>query len=123
MVRRYDEQVDVRCEGDPPGVDLDPDEPRQPVAFVWRGRFYDVRAVQARWYERRGWWRDPSGLALLGLGADPDAPSGGRLATVPAEREVWRVEAAAGRCSPVGVYELVHDPARVPAWQLTSVDD
>jgi hypothetical protein len=53
------------------------------------------------------------------------------------EREVWRVEAAAGRSSPVGVYELVHDPLSVPlhhgttppsdtaagGWRLTRVDD
>ena len=61
----------------------------------------------------------------------------GRPVVEPAEREVWRVEAAAGRSSPVGVYDLVRDPDRelvgasagsggvVPAdgWRLVRLDD
>jgi len=127
MVRRYDEPIDVQTR---PGA---PDEPAQPTAFVWRGRLYVVRGVLAHWYERRAWWRDTASLTLLGLRADgpgtaaaPEvagaAAAQGTVAARAAtsvlpdagEREVWRVEAAAGRSSPVGVYELVRDPLSAP---------
>ena len=127
MVRRYDEPIDVQAR---PGA---PDEPGEPTAFVWRGRLYVVRGVLAHWYERRAWWRDTASLALLGLRADGAGAAGApqvagaaaeqgtaaaRAATsvLPdaGEREVWRVEAAAGRSSPVGVYELVRDPLSRP---------
>jgi Family of unknown function (DUF6504) len=134
MVRRYDEPVDVQAR---PGA---PDEPAEPTAFLWRGRLYVVRAVQAHWYERRAWWRDAAGLTLLGLRTDDGQVAGAATAqgTVAAraatsvlpdagEREVWRVEAAAGRSSPVGVYELVHDPLSSDTasggWRLSRVDD
>ena len=124
MVRRYDDPIDVQAR---PGA---PDEPEQPTAFVWRGRLYVVRGVLAHWYERRAWWRDTASLTLLGLRADGAGARGvagaateqgtaaARAATsvLPdaGERQVWRVEAAAGRSSPVGVYELVHDPLSGP---------
>lgn len=60
-----------------------------PARFVWRGRLYLVRSVLAHWVESGGWWRD-AGPAVLD----------------DAEREFWRVEAAAGRSFPVGVYDL-----------------
>jgi hypothetical protein len=64
-------------------------------------------------------------------------PDGGRSVVEPAEREVWRVEAAAGRTSPVGVYDLVRDPDRelvgayagsggaalADGWRLVRLDD
>jgi hypothetical protein len=138
MVRRYDEPIDVQAR--PEG----PDEPERPTAFVWRGRLYVVRGVLAHWYERRAWWRDTASLTLLGLRADAGtagAPGVAGAATAQGtvaaraatsvlpdagERQVWRVEAAAGRSSPVGVYELVHDPlSAVPSggWRLASIDD
>jgi hypothetical protein len=139
MVRRYDEPIDVQAR---PGG---PDEPERPTAFVWRGRLYVVRGVLAHWYERRAWWRDTASLTLLGLRADAGGTAGapgvagaataqGTVAARAAtsalpdagERQVWRVEAAAGRSSPLGVYELVHDPlSAVPAggWHLASIDD
>jgi Family of unknown function (DUF6504) len=157
MVRRYDEPIDVQAR---PGG---PDEPERPTAFVWRGRLYVVRGVLAHWYERRAWWRDTASLTLLGLRADGEGTAGasgvagaataqGTVAARAAtsvladagERQVWRVEAAAGRSSPVGVYELVHDPLSDPAlgpgslpermpdqrsgppsggWRLASIDD
>jgi hypothetical protein len=128
MVRRYDEPIDVQAR---PGG---PDEPERPTAFVWRGRLYVVRGVLAHWYERRAWWRDTASLTLLGLRADGEGTTGasgvagaataqGTVAARAAtsvlanagERQVWRVEAAAGRSSPVGIYELVHDPLSDPA--------
>jgi hypothetical protein len=144
MVRRYDEPIDVQAR---PGA---PDEPGEPTAFIWRGRLYVVRGVLAHWYERRAWWRDTASLTLLGLRADGAGTAGvagaaaaqgtaaARAATsvLPdaGERQVWRVEAAAGRSSPVGVYELVRDPLSgssagslsdsLPGgWRLASVDD
>ncbi|MEO7746017.1 MAG: DUF6504 family protein [Actinomycetota bacterium] len=130
MVRRYDDPVDVRAVADEPGETT-------PDAFVWRGRLYVVRAVLARWHERRAWWRDPAATALLGLRADEpagatdvpaalDVPAADVLAadtTVAGECQVWRVEAAAGRSSPVGVYDLVHTRGPGDTWHLARVAD
>ncbi len=157
MVRRYDDEVQVR-----PALGESEGEP-EPDAFVWRGRLYVVRAVLARWHERRAWWRDPAAAALLGLQADavPAAAADAWLAdvgtagssgaggtttgTTPAagmsaagtstawggasasalagECQVWRVEAAAGRSSPLGVYDLVHTPGVPSTWHLARVAD
>ena len=142
MVRRYDDMVQVRPTSGEPDAEPEPD------AFVWRGRLYVVRAVLARWHERRAWWRDPAASALLGLQADqPDgrsvgdhfagdhfagdhrvgddpAGTGPSSATVLAgECQVWRVEAAAGRSSPLGVYDLIHTPGTQSTWHLARVAD
>ena len=108
------------------------------MAFVWRDRLYVVRGVLAHWYERRVWWREAAASALLGLRSEASgevtaqgavaiapAPGGLRTCLESAERQVWRVEAAAGRSSPVGVYDLVHDPSAEPVtgWRLAGVDD
>ncbi len=149
MVRRYDDEVQVRpaldhLEGELPG------EPT-PDSFVWRGRLYVVRAVLARWHERRAWWRDPAAAALLGLQADaiPATAASSRLdgsrgcsdaggtetstsscgragasaSALAGECQVWRVEAAAGRSSPLGVYDLVHTPGVPSTWHLARVAD
>ena len=135
-MRRYDDVVDVRAVV---GVDGG----ATPDAFVWRGRLYVVRAVLARWHERRAWWRDSAASALLGLraddphaadlhAADPHAAdphaADPRAAPVAAECQVWRVEAAAGRASPLGTYDLVHTPAlhaqgTQSTWHLARVAD
>ena len=140
-MRRYDDVVDVRAVV---GVDGG----ATPDAFVWRGRLYVVRAVLARWHERRAWWRDSAASALLGLraddphaadrhaadprAADPHAAdphaADPRAAPVAAECQVWRVEAAAGRASPLGTYDLVHTPAlhaqgAQSTWHLARVAD
>jgi hypothetical protein len=135
-MRRYDDVVDVRAVV---GVDGG----ATPDAFVWRGRLYVVRAVLARWHERRAWWRDSAASALLGLraddphAADPRAADSraadpraadSRAAPVAAECQVWRVEAAAGRASPLGTYDLVHTPALhaqgvQSTWHLARVAD
>ncbi|HEX3005320.1 MAG TPA: DUF6504 family protein [Angustibacter sp.] len=157
MVRRYDELIEVRTAPVAPGPAGADDGPAAPVAFVWRDRLYVVRAVVSHWYERRVWWRETAASALLGLRSDvqlaaqgaaiagrssaallepaPDRAGGSERpgsAVAPAEREVWRVEAAAGRSSPVGVYDLVLDPAIDPVdpagdgpgtWRLARLSD
>jgi uncharacterized protein DUF6504 len=106
VVRRYEEPIEVR-EG--ARDDLAPGEEGVqdrgglgglgPDAFVWRGRLYVVRAVLDRWQERRPWWRD----AREREGSD--------VLTDARERQVWRVEASAGRFAGVGVYDLCADRA------------
>ncbi len=125
MVRRYDDPVDVRAAFDEVQGETTPD------AFVWRGRLYVVRAVLSRWHERRAWWRDPAAAGLLGLRADdleavttdPAPPTPAVGTTVAGECQVWRVEAAAGRSSPVGVYDLVRTGGPHDAWHLSRVAD
>jgi hypothetical protein len=115
--------------------------PAQPTAFLWRGRLYVVRAVQTRWYERRAWWREAAAAALLGLrGDDASAGSSARASSgtvtevldtteyLDGETEVWRVEAAAGRSCPVGVFDLARSMSTAPGgapggWRLTRVAD
>lgn len=155
MGRRYDDLVEVRTTGgagDFGAADGAADgwsASCAPVTFLWRDRLYVVREVLGHWYERRMWWRETAASALLGLRSDVDvaaqgaAPSGrgartatalalevapsSRSSTEPAEREVWRVEAAAGRSSPVGVYDLVRDlgpgASQADSWRLVRLDD
>ena len=47
MSRRYDDPVEVRRRDD------------EPAEFLWRGRFYVVREVLARWVETGAWWQRP----------------------------------------------------------------
>jgi hypothetical protein len=91
-MRRYADPVEVRSHD------------AVPVGFRWRGRVYLVRAVLARWIERGSWW---SGAVSSGAGPHPGVPRSVAGAVGALEREVWRVEAAAG--SVVGVYDLVRD--------------
>jgi hypothetical protein len=146
VVQRYDDTIDVQMHGD------EDQAGRQPAAFVWRDRLYVVRAVQTRWYERRAWWREAAAAALLGLRGDEprsegvsgdvsgsggsveatsEVPSAGAVAPpgsyLDGETEIWRVEAAAGRSHPVGVFDLARSvPAAASAgassgWRLTRV--
>lgn len=134
MSRRYEEQVEVRLgragehgvrvEGVLPTVggrddlgargpqgglgtldDLDTRDDlggvEVPTVFLWRGRVHLVRAVLARWSQRVPWWR-------------PEESAGDVL-----ERQVWRVEAGAGRTMGTGVYDLVQDDR----WWLARVND
>ncbi len=151
MVRRYDELIEVRTS--PAAGPASGQAPGSPVAFLWRDRLYVVRSVVSHWYERRVWWREAAASALLGLRSDVKVTAQGaatasgaagaaiaeaapalvrHAALEPAEREVWRVEAAAGRSSPVGVYDLVLDPAIDPVdpthdgpgtWRLARLAD
>ena len=115
MTRRYDHPVrdradvrvgapvDVRVDG---GVEHGSHSPSQ---FVWRGRLYVVRGVLAHWVEVGAWWRSrlPDGLP-----ARVDEHG----------RQVWRVEADAGRTSTPGVYDLAYDEAAA-SWTLVRSHD
>lgn len=101
MVRRYDEVIEVRetlASG--------------PALFLWRGRVYSVRSVLGHWRERRAWWLEGATARLLGLDPEgpPDFDSAAEAAMADVlEREIWRVEAGAGRSDTVGVYDLGRD--------------
>ena len=117
MTRRYDEPVEVRRRDD------------EPAEFLWRGRLYVVRAVLETWVETGAWWR-------TAVRATPGAPAGQRAGSLPGgavtatdgssalsvapavdpappqtagERQVWRVEASAGRVRGTGVFDLCFD--------------
>src|SRR5207302_2058231 len=105
MARRYDDPVrdtiDVRAGGI---ADGDP-----PSQFLWRGRLYLVRGVLAQWVEVGAWWRSrlPDGMP-----ARIDEHG----------RQVWRVEASAGRSGPGGVYDLAYDESGA-SWTLARALD
>ena len=96
-----------------------------PEMFLLRGRLYAVRSVLARWREPGGWrWSGPSRSAAAAAGA------GGGMAvihSVPvalADRELWRVEAAAGMSARVEVFDLCRDVAAgPPRWTATLVEE
>ena len=133
MVRRYDEVIEVR-ETSTSG----------PALFLWRGRVYAVRSVLGHWRERRAWWLEGATARLLGLDpapsswAEPMSEAETAMADV-LEREIWRVEAGAGRSDTVGVYDLGRDvtepddpdgiaavgpaPARRAHWRLLQITD
>ncbi|NLG20167.1 MAG: hypothetical protein GX555_01875 [Actinomycetales bacterium] len=134
MSRRYADPVEVRVGGLqlgrlpvlPAGVDAS----AAPTAFIWRGRLHVVCAVLDHWTQRLPWWREPSGASgdaepagagqtgAEPAGADPgDESLPGRFPDL--EREVWRVEASAGRLMQTGVYDLTKDDR----WRLVRVAD
>ena len=126
----------TRCYADPVEV-LRRDE--VPEQFLWRARLHVVRAVLAHWVESTAWWTGRAATALL-TGAAPGSVSSGNfpgplafpsrdeLPTsysplgVHADREIWRVEAGAGRGGVVGVFDLTHLPADA-RWFLSRVQD
>jgi hypothetical protein len=127
MTRRYDEPVEVRRRDE------------DPAEFLWRGRLYVVRAVLETWVETGAWWRtavraapgDPAGPRAGSLrgGEIPATDGSSALSVAPAvdmaldtavdvapnptagrgERQVWRVEASAGRARGTGVFDLCFD--------------
>lgn len=130
MVRRYEEPIEVRALADQAASEAAP----MPDAFLWRGRLYVVRQVLDHWKERRPWWRDalderraPAAVATAGSGTDGGATGVATDVLGDArERQVWRVEASAGRMAGTGVYDLGVDPgsgARMPQWRLLRVAD
>jgi hypothetical protein len=119
MVRRYDEVIEVR-ETSTSG----------PALFLWRGRVYAVRSILGHWRERRAWWLEGATARLLGLEQAPVADSWeepmsqaeAAVADV-LEREIWRVEAGAGRSDTVGVYDLGRDIVDLDSDGVTALDD
>ncbi len=130
MVRRYGDPVEVR-RGRVEGTE-------GPEQFLWRGRLYVVRGVLAHWVETGAWWRSASVRPVYGLDTDQveDAATGvrgrGEPATDPPAsavavlddhgREVWRVEARAGRRGGPTVVDLALDEAD-GHWLLLRVHD
>jgi hypothetical protein len=116
MARRYEDPVEVRAghgdSGTASGV---------PDSFLWRGRLYVVRSVLGHWRERRSWWNEAAARALHGEGPSEAVPGGAGASGLEAEREVWRVEASAGRRAGTGVYDLCQGP--VSSWSLLRVTD
>jgi hypothetical protein len=138
MVRRIGEPVMVRVGGGPDGA---------PGTFLWRDRIYVVREVLGHWQERRSWWAGPAaravhgdagpgsgGFSSSGSGGHSSGQVSGQVAepvqdVLDQEREIWRVEASAGRMFGSGVYDLARDggdvrgAARSQGWQLLRVAD
>ena len=135
-MRRYDDPVEVR-RGLVRGAQGPVEGPEQ---FLWRGRLWKVADVLGRWVETGPWWQSSEADATRGTdGAErPDsraASTDGVTATLVraapvatdllAEREVWRVEAAAGRHATRegrGIFDLVHDWAD-GTWRLARCVD
>ncbi len=116
MARRVGEPVDVRVIGE---------EDVAPMSFLWRGRLYVVREVLGHWRDRREWWTSAAARALHG--DEGDQTESARVGPGD-EREVWRVEASAGRTFSTGVYDLSREPVSGPpvateVWRLLQVAD
>jgi hypothetical protein len=107
-----------------------------PAQFLLRGRLHVVRAVLVHWAEPGGWrWSGPGRAAALPVpagvgvardGGDP-APAVPIIPSVPvdlADRDVWRVEAAAGKSDRPRVFDLCRepDPERT-RWTATLVEE
>src|SRR5262245_7778596 len=112
-MRRYDDPVETRM-GQVSGME-------GPEQFLWRGRLWKVRAVQAHWVETGPWWQSGGARAVIGSDepvadrrSSPSRPPGADLL---AGRELWRVEAGRGPggagdgagADGGGVFELAFD--------------
>lgn len=121
----HDEPVEVVRRGD------------TPVQFLLHDRLYVVRGVLAHWVEPGGWrwtapvWTLPGEDAAVGGGvAAPPLPQRagpGRVGAAtrpvdPADREFWRVEAAAGRSSPTEVFDLCCTREQ-PRWTVRQLEE
>ena len=127
----HEEPVEVARSGD------------SPEQFLLHGRLHVVRAVLARWAEPGGWrWSGPGRVAPVGVAgvsvAGGGGAAGGAAGTVPppvihsvpvdlADRQLWRVEAAAGLAAPLQVFDLCLDtaaaPPAPPRWTATLVEE
>lgn len=104
MARRHIDPVEVARSGG------------EPARFLWHDKLYVVRDILDHWVENEEWWHTAARAGGAGGGADASHAAGGAArdasggntaaALLAAEREVWRVEAAAGRSAPLGVFEL-----------------
>ncbi len=121
-MRRYDDPVEVRK-----GAANDPEQ------FLWRGKLWKVRAVLAHWVETGSWWQSADARAVIGSDDTGDDTGETLVAQrgqdLLGERELWRVEAAAGM-APVdddgdhggGVFDLSFDWSD-GSWQLVGCVD
>ena len=107
-MRQYDDPVEVR-RGEAEGPDQ----------FLWRGRLWKVRAVVAQWVETGPWWQ--GGHADDRASGSTTVSTGGSLADLVAERELWRVEAGRG-AETYGVFDLSFDWTD-GRWQLVGCLD
>jgi hypothetical protein len=125
-MRRYDDPVEVR---------KGPEE--SPEQFLWRGKLWKVRAVLAHWVETGSWWQSADARAVLGTDDTGDTGDTGDMGDMGVaargqdllgERELWRVEAAAGMTVDPegdrggGVFDLSFDWAD-GSWQLVGCVD
>ena len=130
-MRRYDDPVEVRK-----GAADDPEQ------FLWRGKLWKVRSVLAHWVETGSWWQSADARAVIGSDdtgesarslVEEGAPApvtrpGDRTGDLLGERELWRVEAAAGMRVPDdggpggGVFDLSFDWSD-GTWQLVGCLD
>ena len=102
-----------------------------PEMFVLRGRLYAVRSVLAHWREPGGWrWSGPGRFAAIAVPPAAAAGAAGAVSvinSVPvdlADRELWRVEAAAGMSARLEVFALCRDVAAAPPrWTATLVEE
>lgn len=137
MSRRYADPVEVRV-GEPqvglrPAMPAGVDIATVPTAFIWRGRLHIVQVVLDHWTQRLPWWRGsvdgptPDDRAVDDRTVDdPAAGDSGAAGSAveqtqfpELERQVWRVEASAGRLMQTGVYDLTKDDR----WRLVRVAD
>lgn len=96
-----------------------------PEQFLLRGRLFLVRSVLARWTEPGGWrWSGPGAVAAVPVGAGPGVAVINSVPVDLADRELWRVEAAAGMSARLQVFDLCRDTAAQPQrWTATLVEE
>lgn len=96
-----------------------------PEQFLLRDRLYVVRSVLARWTEPGGWrWSGPGAFAAVPAGVGPGVAVINSVPVDLADRELWRVEAAAGMSARLQVFDLCRDTAADPArWTATLVEE
>jgi Family of unknown function (DUF6504) len=128
MTRHYDELAQVECGW--AGT-------AGPAHILWRGRLYRVRDVLVHWVETGAWWRSTAIRSLHdGTVGGPDRAESSAVSSAvspamssaidtgwdAAEREVWRVEAQAGRSAPLVVLDVVLDTA-TGQWRVVRSHD
>jgi hypothetical protein len=120
LMRRYDEEIDVR-RGLVGGQEA-------PTQFLWRQRLWVVRDIIAHWVETGPWWEHSGVSALFGAagvtgsGDSPEAAAGAaRCADLLGERDIWRVEAIRGQQGG-GVFDLAFDWS-LGQWRLVGCVD
>src|SRR5690242_11962448 len=118
-MRRYDDPVEVRKGPVGDGVD---DLEEGPAQFLWRG------GVGEGWGGTGAWWQSPGARAVIGSDDTGEVAVAERGADLLGERELWRVEAAAGMAPDPedgpggGVFDLSFDWAD-GSWQLVGCVD